>query len=60
MRYITILDFERGEVHSFPLLGEENDDFIDIAEAIEVEYGLIFKERNCQWMITSGLPLQIH
>lgn len=59
MKYITILDFERGEIHSFPYLTYWGDDFNDIAEQLDEHYGIKFSENNCQWMI-SDLKLQIH
>jgi hypothetical protein len=59
MKYITILDFSTGITHIFPLLGDKSDDFEEITEAIEVEYGLIFREKECQWMV-GELKLQIH
>jgi hypothetical protein len=61
MKYITILCFERGEIHSFPYesvyMGE---DFIDLAKCIEDEYDIKFSENNCQWIIQDKLNLQIH
>jgi len=61
MKYITILDFERGEIHCFPLFPEyHTDDFESIARFIEDEYELAFSESNCQWMIQTNFKLQIH
>ena len=60
MRYITILDFESGEIHSFPLEYYWGDDFAVIAVEIEDIYGLKFSEVNCQWMIQDKLNFQIH
>lgn len=34
-------------------------DFENIAEFIEEEHNLIFRENNCQWLITEKLLLQI-
>ena len=60
MRYITILDFESGEIHSFPLEHYWGDDFEGIFKEIENTYGLKFSEVNCQWMIQNKLNFQIH
>lgn len=61
MKYITILDFERGEIHSFPYdklyMGE---DFTDIANSIFELYDIEFSENNCQWIIQDKLTFQIH
>lgn len=61
MRYITILDFEMVEIHSFPFKDYwDNFEFSEIAESIKNDYGILFSENNCQWMIQNGLKLQIH
>lgn len=46
--YITILDFEKGEIHSFPYQRSWGEDFDDIANAINDEYDINFSENNCQ------------
>lgn len=61
MKYITILCFERGEIHSFPFQDYwDNFEFSEIANSIENEYGIKFSENNCQWIIQDKLTLQIH
>lgn len=61
MKYITILCFERGEIHSFPFQDYwDNVEFSEIANSIENEYDIKFSENNCQWIITKGLPLKIY
>lgn len=62
MKYITILDFERGEIHSFPYKREYGEDFHDIIEGIEKDLQQVFdfSESNCQWMIQDSLKFQIH
>lgn len=60
MKYITILCFERGEIHSFPYLDYWGEDFSDIVEEIEKNYRIKFSENNCQWMIQDKLTSQIH
>lgn len=60
MKYITILCFERGEIHIFPFYESyENKDFEDIAKDIYDSYDIKFSENNCQWMV-SNLNLKIH
>jgi len=58
--YITILDFEKGEIHSFTYQSYWGEDFDDIANAINNEYDIKFSENNCQWIIQDSLKLQIH
>lgn len=57
---VTILDFSTGEVHIFPydqdVMGEE---FETIANCINDEYDILFRENDCQWM-TGELKLKIH
>lgn len=61
MKYITILDFEKGEIHCFPLFPEyHTDDFEAITKFIKNEYELEFSENNCQWIIQNKLTFQIH
>lgn len=60
MKYITILDFEKGEIHSFPYYDNMGEDFGDIANAINDEYDIEFFEKNCQWMIQDSLKFEIH
>lgn len=60
MKYITILCFERGEIHSFPYLDYWGDDFNNISEQLEGHYGIKFSENNCQWIIQDKLTLQVH
>lgn len=60
MKYITILCFERGEIHSFPYLDYWGDDFSNIAEQLEGHYEIKFSENNCQWIIQDKLTLQVH
>lgn len=60
MKYITILCFERGEIHSFPYLDYWGDDFSNISNQLEEHYGIKFSENNCQWIIQDKLTLQIH
>ena len=60
MKYITILCFERGEIHSFPYLDYRGDDFSNISEQLEGHYVIKFSENNCQWIIQDKLTLQIH
>ena len=52
-KYITILDFETGEVHVLKFT--EKESFVE-------EFLLInnFNSTNCQWMIQNKLNLQIH
>ena len=60
MKYITILDFAKGEVHVFPYKKfDMGEDFSDISSYIYDIYRIKFSENNCQWMI-SDLKLQIH
>jgi hypothetical protein len=60
MLFITILDFEKGEVFIFDISEASNTmDFENIAEFIEEEHDLIFRETDCQWLITEKLLLQI-
>ncbi len=60
MKYITILCFEKGEIHSFPFQDYwSNVEFSEIANSIENEYCIKFSENNCQWII-SNLLLLIH
>ena len=58
--YITILDFEKGEIHSFTYQSYWGEDFDDIANTINDKYGIKFSENNCQWIIQDSLKLQIH
>lgn len=60
MKYITILDFEDGSIHIFPYLNSMGEDFSNISDCILDKYDIKFSENNCQWIITKGLPLQIH
>jgi|LakMenEpi03Aug12_release.lakeMendotaPanAssembly.Ray.scaffolds.fasta_scaffold2911378_2 hypothetical protein len=57
--YITILDYNSGEIHIFNYDGTMGEDFVDIAQSIEDEYDIIFRESECSWMI-GELKLQIH
>lgn len=60
MKYITILCFERGEIHIFPFYKDyEGKDFEYIAEDIHDSYDIKFSEGSCQWMI-GNLNLKIH
>ena len=61
MKYITILDYEIGEVHIFPYKEKYGETFPEIVKGIEQDLQEVFDftESGCEWMI-GELKLTFH
>jgi len=53
-KYITVLDFELGEVIYYVFDTDENTDYEEIQELLSMKHSLT----NCEWMIHSSNPFK--
>ena len=53
MEYLTILDFNTGEVHVYPVQFEQEPDMDELLESLG------HRANDCQWMFSNG-DIRIH
>ena len=53
MEYLTILDFNTGEVHIYPVQFEQEPDMDELLESLG------HRANDCQWMFSNG-NIKIH